>query len=151
MRDTAEVFDHHPLDAEVVVEQARSILEDIPGSIFAKLTAHNVDGVMLRDLGSHEGSLVNGWPTRSGLLRPGDQVVFDAHHRFVVEAPSVSSWHAASVGEARAAAELLRHEIKVYIGSSVEVSASPAAFLTFMKAETAKWAKVIQLAGVKAD
>ena len=36
-------------------------------------------------------------------------------------------------------------------GSSVEVSDSPAAFLTFMKAETAKWAKVIQLAGVKAD
>jgi hydroxymethylpyrimidine/phosphomethylpyrimidine kinase len=29
MRDTAEIFDHHPLDAEVVVEQARSILEDI--------------------------------------------------------------------------------------------------------------------------
>ncbi len=29
MRDTAEVFDHHPLEAEVVVEQARSVLEDI--------------------------------------------------------------------------------------------------------------------------
>jgi hydroxymethylpyrimidine/phosphomethylpyrimidine kinase len=29
MRDTAEVFDHHALDADVVVEQARSILEDI--------------------------------------------------------------------------------------------------------------------------
>jgi hydroxymethylpyrimidine/phosphomethylpyrimidine kinase len=29
MRDTAEVFDHHALEAEVVVEQARSILEDI--------------------------------------------------------------------------------------------------------------------------
>ena len=29
MRDTAEVFDHHPLDPEVVVEQARSILEDV--------------------------------------------------------------------------------------------------------------------------
>ena len=29
MRDTAEVFDHHPLDADVVVEQARSILEDV--------------------------------------------------------------------------------------------------------------------------
>jgi DNA replication ATP-dependent helicase Dna2 len=28
---------------------ARSILEDIPGSIFAKLTAHNVDSVMLTD------------------------------------------------------------------------------------------------------
>jgi len=29
MRDTAEVFDHHPLDADVVVEQARSVLEDV--------------------------------------------------------------------------------------------------------------------------
>jgi hydroxymethylpyrimidine/phosphomethylpyrimidine kinase len=29
MRDTAEIFDHHALDAEVVVEQARSILEDV--------------------------------------------------------------------------------------------------------------------------
>jgi len=29
MRDTAEVFDHHALDAEVVVVQARSVLEDV--------------------------------------------------------------------------------------------------------------------------
>jgi hydroxymethylpyrimidine/phosphomethylpyrimidine kinase len=29
IRDTAEVFDHHPLDADVVAEQARTILEDI--------------------------------------------------------------------------------------------------------------------------
>jgi hydroxymethylpyrimidine/phosphomethylpyrimidine kinase len=29
MRDTAEVFDQHPLDPDVVVEQARSILEDV--------------------------------------------------------------------------------------------------------------------------
>jgi len=29
MRDTAEVFDHHSLDTDVVVEQARSILEDV--------------------------------------------------------------------------------------------------------------------------
>jgi hydroxymethylpyrimidine/phosphomethylpyrimidine kinase len=29
IRDTAEVFDHHPLEAEVVAEQARSILEDV--------------------------------------------------------------------------------------------------------------------------
>jgi hydroxymethylpyrimidine/phosphomethylpyrimidine kinase len=29
MRDTAEVFDHHALEPEVVVEQARSILEDV--------------------------------------------------------------------------------------------------------------------------
>lgn len=30
LRDTAEVFDHHVLDDEAVVEQARSILEDTP-------------------------------------------------------------------------------------------------------------------------
>jgi pSer/pThr/pTyr-binding forkhead associated (FHA) protein len=42
---------------------------------------------VLRDLGSHEGSLVNGWPVRSALLRAGDQVVFDTQ-RFLVEAPN---------------------------------------------------------------
>lgn len=45
------------------------------------------DDVILRDLGSAEGTLVNGEAMRDALLRPGDQVVFDAHHRFVVEAP----------------------------------------------------------------
>lgn len=44
--------------------------------------------VVLRDLGSAEGSEVNGEPVRDAVLEPGDQVVFDAHHRFVVEAPS---------------------------------------------------------------
>jgi hydroxymethylpyrimidine/phosphomethylpyrimidine kinase len=29
MRDTAEVFDQHPIDADAVVEQARSVLEDV--------------------------------------------------------------------------------------------------------------------------
>ena len=29
MRDTHEVFDHHALDAEVIAEQARSVLEDV--------------------------------------------------------------------------------------------------------------------------
>jgi hypothetical protein len=43
--------------------------------------------VLLRDLGSPEGSVVNGEPVRDAFMGPGDQVVFDAHHRFVVEAP----------------------------------------------------------------
>lgn len=43
--------------------------------------------VVLRDLGSAEGSLVNGEPVRDALLEAGDQIVFDGHHRFVVEAP----------------------------------------------------------------
>ncbi len=29
VRDTAEIFDHHPLEADIVVEQARGILEDV--------------------------------------------------------------------------------------------------------------------------
>ena len=29
MRDTAEVFDHHPIDADVIAEQSRSVLEDV--------------------------------------------------------------------------------------------------------------------------
>ncbi|MDH5833667.1 FHA domain-containing protein [Luteimonas kalidii] len=45
------------------------------------------DQVVLRDLGSAEGSLVNGEAVRDALLAAGDQVVFDGHHRFVVEAP----------------------------------------------------------------
>ena len=45
------------------------------------------DAVVLRDLGSAEGSLVNGEPVRDAVLEAGDQVVFDGHHRFVVEAP----------------------------------------------------------------
>jgi hypothetical protein len=44
--------------------------------------------VVLRDIGSAEGSLVNGALMRDAVLLPGDQVVFDAHHRFVVEAPA---------------------------------------------------------------
>lgn len=49
------------------------------------------DRIVLRDLGSAEGSLLNGQPVRDALLQPGDQVVFDAHHRFVVEAPGTTT------------------------------------------------------------
>lgn len=45
------------------------------------------DRIVLRDLGSPDGSLLNGQPVRDALLQPGDQIVFDAQHRFVVEAP----------------------------------------------------------------
>ncbi|QNP40611.1 FHA domain-containing protein [Lysobacter solisilvae (ex Woo and Kim 2022)] len=55
----------------------------------ARLEPHP-EGIVLRDLGSHEGSLVNGWPVRNALLRTGDQVVFDTQ-RFIVEGPSRSA------------------------------------------------------------
>lgn len=43
--------------------------------------------VLLRDLGTPEGSQLNGQPVRDAVLEPGDQIVFDSQHRFVVEAP----------------------------------------------------------------
>lgn len=47
-----------------------------------------VDGrIVLRDLGSEEGSLLNGRPVRDAVLHAGDQIAFDPQHRFVVEAP----------------------------------------------------------------
>ncbi|WP_148041012.1 FHA domain-containing protein [Montanilutibacter psychrotolerans] len=52
----------------------------------ARLEPHG-DGVVLRDEGSSAGTLVNGVAVRDALLRSGDQVVFEAQSRFVVEAP----------------------------------------------------------------
>lgn len=47
--------------------------------------------IVLRDLGTPDGSLLNGQPVRDALLRPGDQLVFDAQHRFVVEGPGATA------------------------------------------------------------
>ena len=44
--------------------------------------------VLLRGLGN-EPTLVNGIPVRDAVLGPGDQVVFEGQHRFVVEFPSL--------------------------------------------------------------
>lgn len=49
--------------------------------------------LVLRALDSDDASLVNGMPVRDAVLQGGDQVVFDAHQRFVVEAPSSESVH----------------------------------------------------------
>ena len=43
--------------------------------------------VLLRDLGSAEGTRVNGVNVRHCWLQGGDQLVFDGHHRMVVELP----------------------------------------------------------------
>ncbi len=43
--------------------------------------------IVLRDLGAGDGCQVNGHPLRDAILHPGDQLVFEAQHRFVVEAP----------------------------------------------------------------
>lgn len=53
----------------------------------ARIEMHG-EAILLRDLGSTDGSVVNGIIVRDALLKPGDQVMFDADHRFVVEAPA---------------------------------------------------------------
>ncbi|MCD7097142.1 FHA domain-containing protein [Stenotrophomonas sp. MMGLT7] len=68
----------------------------------ARLECHG-ERVLLRDLGSAEGSLVNGVPVRDCWLQPGDQVVFDAQ-RFVLEVPLVPHDAAADAGAAPAVA-----------------------------------------------
>jgi pSer/pThr/pTyr-binding forkhead associated (FHA) protein len=45
------------------------------------------DRVLLRDLGSATGSMVNGMAVRDALLAAGDQVAFGSQHRFVLEVP----------------------------------------------------------------
>jgi len=45
------------------------------------------DRVLLRDLGSSGGSVVNGVAVRDALLASGDQVAFGSQHRFLVEVP----------------------------------------------------------------
>lgn len=52
----------------------------------ARLEPHG-RGVALRALAPDDTSVVNGERVRDAMLGPGDQVVFDAHHRFVLEAP----------------------------------------------------------------
>ncbi len=44
--------------------------------------------VLLRNIGSAEGSVVNGVAVRDAVLHPGDQIAFDGH-RFVLEAPGL--------------------------------------------------------------
>jgi FHA domain-containing protein len=58
------------------------------------------DRVLLRDLGSATGSMVNGMAVRDALLAAGDQVAFGSQHRFVLEVP----WQEAS-SEARELAD----------------------------------------------
>ncbi len=49
------------------------------------------DCVLLHDLGSAAGSLVNGVAVREALLAAGDQVAFDSQNRFIVEVPWLGS------------------------------------------------------------
>lgn len=65
----------------------------------ARLEPHP-KGVVLRDMGSPGGSVVNGYPVRHALLKPGDQLVIDSSQRFVVESPRAATSEAATADDA---------------------------------------------------
>ena len=69
-------------------DTSADIVVDDPAFALRHASIEQYDSrVLLRDLGSEEGSLVNGLPVRDCWLQCGDQVVFDARHRFVLEMP----------------------------------------------------------------
>lgn len=61
------------------------LVGDLGGDVRARLRPR-AEGVQLQVLGD-AACHVNGWSVRGGLLQPGDQLVLDAQHRFVLEAP----------------------------------------------------------------
>src|SRR5512135_1608611 len=54
------------------------------------------DGMFLRDLGSSNGTFVNGVQVRNAVLHPDDQIAFD-QNRFLLEAPGLPSREQAGV------------------------------------------------------
>ncbi|MFZ2988007.1 MAG: bifunctional hydroxymethylpyrimidine kinase/phosphomethylpyrimidine kinase [Ideonella sp.] len=92
MRDTAEVFDQHPIDADVIVEQARSILEDITVTGFKVGflgSAENVSAVaeILSDYS--EVPLVSYLPNLSWMEEDDQQSYLDAFRELILPATEV--------------------------------------------------------------
>ena len=56
------------------------------------------DVILLRDLGSANGTFVNGVQVRNAILHPDDQIAFD-HNRFLLEAPGLPGRDQAIIDE----------------------------------------------------
>lgn len=62
------------------------VLDDTGMAPRHALIENTPDGLFLRDLGSAEGTWVNGILLRDAVLKPGDQIAFE-RNRFLIEAP----------------------------------------------------------------
>jgi len=87
MRDTAEIFDHHPIDPEVVVEQARSVLEDVTISAWKVGFLGSAEGVsavaeILSDY--PDVPLVAYMPSLSWIEEDEQQAYLDAYRELVL-------------------------------------------------------------------
>ncbi len=87
-----EALNHAPSRSDESGEDQRGAESDIViddpafAEQHARLERHG-DRLLLRDLGAGESTRVNGVSVRHCWLQPGDQLVFDAQHRFVLEVP----------------------------------------------------------------
>ena len=107
MRDTAEVFDQHPLDPDVVVEQARSILEDVTVAGFKVgfLGSAEVLGAVAEVLSDYpDAPLVAYLPSLTWLEEDQQQSYQDAFRELILPATEVL------VGNRQALMELLLPE-----------------------------------------
>jgi hydroxymethylpyrimidine/phosphomethylpyrimidine kinase len=92
MRDTAEVFDQHVLDPDVVVEQARSILEDVTTAAFKVgfLGSAEVVGAVAEILSDYpDVPLVAYMPSLSWMGDDEQQAYVDAFRELVLPATEV--------------------------------------------------------------
>lgn len=74
---------------QLVVGRSREcdLVLDEPGMAARQIAIENTPtGLYLRDLGSANGTWVNGTAMREAILRPGDQLAFE-QSRFLIEAP----------------------------------------------------------------
>jgi hydroxymethylpyrimidine/phosphomethylpyrimidine kinase len=92
MRDTAEVFDQHLLDAEIVAEQARSILEDVTVAGFKVgfLGSAEILGAVAEVLSDYaDVPLVSYLPGLSWLDEDQQQPYLDAFRELILPATEV--------------------------------------------------------------
>jgi len=92
MRDTAEIFDQHPIDPDVIVEQARSILEDVSAAGFKVGflgSAENVSAVAEVVSDYAELPLVAYLPNLSWLEDDDQQSYLDAFRELILPASEV--------------------------------------------------------------
>lgn len=78
-----------PLRAKTVIGRGSDcdiVLNESEMSRRHALIENTPEGLFLRDLGSANGTFVNGTSVRDTVLKPGDQLAFD-QNRFLIEAP----------------------------------------------------------------
>ena len=116
-----------PLDGPLTIGRGSGadIQLDDPalGERHARVEQHGTQ-VVLRDLGSSDGSVVNGVPVRHALLHPGDQIALE-HDRFVLEAPGLPPRGSAAAPAQRSGGGITQTMQAVNVSAAAAPAAQP--------------------------